>query len=116
MLGFTGGVPQARFASSRSGIAGARRYQPTIKFLLYQSWLSQQADHLSPGDLIEEFLSDEALPSRMFVGRDLVSGWKKSSQQIQSSREADRFGENEASVLPQHSSDFFANNRQFQMV
>jgi hypothetical protein len=36
------------------GIAAARCYQPTIKFLLYQSWLFQQADHLSPDDLIEE--------------------------------------------------------------
>jgi hypothetical protein len=35
------------------GIAGARCYQPTIKFRLYQSWLFQQADHLSPDDLIE---------------------------------------------------------------
>ena len=34
--------------------------QPTIKFLLYQGWLFQQADHLSPDDLIEELLSDEA--------------------------------------------------------
>src|SRR5207302_2766903 len=41
-------------------IRGARCYQPTIKFLLYQSWLFQQADHLSPDDLIEELLSDEA--------------------------------------------------------
>src|SRR5437016_10605909 len=40
-------------------IRGARCYQPTIKFLLYQSGLFQKADHLSPDDLIEEFLSDE---------------------------------------------------------
>src|SRR5580692_11463942 len=38
----------------------ARCYQPAIKFLLYQSRLFEQADHLSPDDLIEEFLSDEA--------------------------------------------------------
>src|SRR5207249_10826847 len=31
-----------------------------IKFLLYQRRLFQQADHLSPDDLIEELLSDEA--------------------------------------------------------
>src|ERR1700740_2397002 len=42
------------------GIGGARCDQPTVKFLLDQSWLFQQADHLSPDDLIEEFLSDEA--------------------------------------------------------
>src|SRR2546422_1666216 len=41
-------------------IRGARCYQPTIKFLLYQRRLFQQADHLSPDDLIEELLSDEA--------------------------------------------------------
>jgi hypothetical protein len=41
-------------------IRGARCDQPTIKFLLYQSWLFQQADHLSPDDLIEELLADEA--------------------------------------------------------
>ena len=41
-------------------IGRARCCQPTIKFLLYQSWLFQQADHLSPDDLIEELLSDEA--------------------------------------------------------
>jgi hypothetical protein len=35
------------------GIAGARCYQPTIKFLVYQSWLFQQADHLGPDDRIE---------------------------------------------------------------
>ena len=34
--------------------------QPTIKFLVYQSRFFQQADHFSPDDLIEEFLSDEA--------------------------------------------------------
>src|SRR5215469_2805142 len=34
--------------------------QPAVKLLLYQSRLLQQADHLSPDDLIEDFLSDEA--------------------------------------------------------
>ncbi|MGA8618158.1 MAG: hypothetical protein WB660_06500 [Candidatus Sulfotelmatobacter sp.] len=34
--------------------------QPTIKFLLYHSWVFEQADHFSPNDLIEELLSDEA--------------------------------------------------------
>jgi hypothetical protein len=34
--------------------------QPTIQFLVYQSGVFQQADHLSPDDLIKEFLSDEA--------------------------------------------------------
>jgi hypothetical protein len=44
-----------------SGWIGGTRYcQPTIKFLLDQSRLFQQADHLSPDDLIEEFLSEEA--------------------------------------------------------
>ena len=43
------------------GWIGSTRYcQPTIKFLVYQSRFFQQADHLSPDDLIEEFLSDEA--------------------------------------------------------
>src|SRR5437773_6688626 len=41
-------------------IGSARCCQPTIKLLLYQSRLLQQADHLSPDELIEEFLSDEA--------------------------------------------------------
>src|SRR6266568_6585973 len=41
-------------------IGRARGCQATIEFLLYQSWLFQQADHLSPDDLIEELLSDEA--------------------------------------------------------
>ena len=50
---------QALFTFS-GGIGGARCCQPTIKFLLYQSRLFEQADHLSPDDLIEEFLSDEA--------------------------------------------------------
>jgi len=35
--------------------------QPTIKFLVYQSRFFQKADHLTPDDLIEEFLSDEAV-------------------------------------------------------
>jgi len=36
-----------------------RCYQPTIKFLLDQSGLFQQANHLGPDDLIEKFLSDQ---------------------------------------------------------
>jgi len=36
-------------------------FQPTIKFLVYQSRFFQKADHLTPDDLIEEFLSDEAV-------------------------------------------------------
>src|SRR5262249_41120423 len=40
-------------------IRRSRCRQPTIKFLLDQSGLFQQADHLGPNDLIEEFLSDE---------------------------------------------------------
>jgi len=47
----------------------ARCYQPAIKFLLYQSWLFQQADHLSPDDLIEELLSDEADAASVRSGR-----------------------------------------------
>jgi hypothetical protein len=39
-------------------IGSTRCFQPTIKFLAYQSRFFQQADHLSPDDLIEEFLSD----------------------------------------------------------
>ena len=42
-------------------IGSTRCFQPTIKFLVYQSRFFQQADHLSPDDLIEEFLSDEAV-------------------------------------------------------
>src|SRR4051795_9198906 len=34
--------------------------QPTIQFLVYQSGVFQQADHLIPDDLIQEFLSDQA--------------------------------------------------------
>jgi hypothetical protein len=34
--------------------------QPTIQFLVYQSGVFQQADHLIPDDLIKEFLSNEA--------------------------------------------------------
>ena len=41
-------------------IGSTRCCQSTIKFLMYQSRFFQQADHLSPDDLIEEFLSDEA--------------------------------------------------------
>src|SRR6202049_3450684 len=41
------------------GIRGARCCQPSIKFLLYQSRLFQQSDHLGPDDLIQEILSDE---------------------------------------------------------
>ena len=41
-------------------IGSTRGCQPTIKFLVYQCRFFQQADHLSPDDLIEEFLSDEA--------------------------------------------------------
>ena len=41
-------------------IGSTRCRQPTIKFLVYQSRFFQQADHLGPDDLIEEFLSDEA--------------------------------------------------------
>src|ERR1700737_395291 len=41
-------------------IGQARCYQPAIKFLLYQSRVFQQSDHLGPDDLIEEILSDEA--------------------------------------------------------
>jgi hypothetical protein len=35
--------------------------QPAIKFLLDQSWVFEQADHLGPNDLIEQFLSNEAI-------------------------------------------------------
>jgi len=38
--------------------------QLTIQFLLYQSGVFRQADHLSPDDLIKEFLSDEAAMSQ----------------------------------------------------
>ena len=41
-------------------IGRARCCQPTIKFLLDQSRLFQQADHLGPDDLIEEILPDKA--------------------------------------------------------
>jgi hypothetical protein len=40
------------------GIRGARCCQPSIKFLLYQSGLFQQSDHLGPDDVIKEILSD----------------------------------------------------------
>jgi|HubBroStandDraft_6_1064221.scaffolds.fasta_scaffold122508_1 hypothetical protein len=47
----------------------ARCYQPAIKFLLYQSRLFQQADQLSPDDLIDELLSDEADAASVRSGR-----------------------------------------------
>src|ERR1700730_2295988 len=55
-----GQLPLQTLLPFSGGIGGARCYQPTIQFLLDQSGLFQQADHLSPDDLIEEFLSDEA--------------------------------------------------------
>ena len=51
---------RCRLLTFSGWIRGARCYQPAIKFLLYQRWLFQQTDHLSPDDLIEELLSDEA--------------------------------------------------------
>ena len=41
-------------------IGRARCCQPTIKFLLYQSRLFQESDHLGPNNLIEEILPDQA--------------------------------------------------------
>jgi hypothetical protein len=51
---------RCRLLTFSAWIRGARCYQPAIRFLRYQSWLFQQADHLSPDDLIEELLPDEA--------------------------------------------------------
>src|SRR5205823_511266 len=61
-------------------IRGARCYQPTIKFLLDQSWLFQQADYLSPDDLIEELgeitrrINAEGIPTRKASAR-----WERST-------------------------------------
>jgi hypothetical protein len=42
-----------------SGQRSPAAQQPTIRFLLDQSGLFQQANHLGPDDLIEKFLSNE---------------------------------------------------------
>ena len=42
-------------------IARARGCQPPVQFLLDQSRVFQQSDHLGPDDLIEEILSDKAV-------------------------------------------------------
>jgi hypothetical protein len=41
-------------------IGRASGCQATIQFLLYQSRLFQEADHLGPNNLIEEILPDQA--------------------------------------------------------
>jgi hypothetical protein len=60
---------RCRLLTLSGWIRGARCYQPAIKFLLYQSRLFQQADQLSPDDLIDELLSDEADAASVRSGR-----------------------------------------------
>jgi hypothetical protein len=59
-------------------IRGSRRYQATIQFLLYQSGVFQQADHLSPDDLIQEAQTgrDMAVPEVKITNCTRAKTWR----------------------------------------